>query len=168
MDMRALAEEAERRRMSYEFDLAEERADRKAQLDAKGASGSSVAVVVRGSEEDVNDEFSYDDSEYSEENMRQAAAKRIRAAREYGHLQPAAILVDENGVMVGPKTRDKYELEAVAQGVFCWRCSDSQPDHMPDAVKESRLRTIGWSLPAGKTLKDCCATCGAILGLKAS
>lgn len=166
MDMKALAREAEQRRMSAEFDAAEAAADAKAQLDAAGRSDQNVSVVVKGSEEDVLDQFSFVDDEWDESAMRQAAERRLREAKAYGNLQPVGILVDEDGVMQGPKLRDRYEEDAVAKGEFCWRCGDARNDSMPPDEKEARLKMIGWSAPAGITVSDCCATCGAVLGLQ--
>ncbi len=137
-------------------------ADLAATATATGAPNQCPDIVELGSEADVNDEFSHDVGP----NAQLSAAKQIREARDYGNLRPAQYIV-ENNVLVGPKTRNVFEQEAVAMGVFCWKCGDSQPDDKHVRLERHRiLETIGYSRPNHLTVDDCCCTCGAELGLR--
>lgn len=151
---------AERDKHSARLHEAEQKAASAAALRDYGAPDVCPEVVEVGSEEDVEDQFSFEDGD-PEANIR-----RIRQARQYGNLRPAQYLTHRNELM-GPKMRNEEELEVVAIGMFCWRCGDSQPEE-EHIVKERqrRLEPIGFRLPEGLKPKDCCATCGAILGLK--
>lgn len=161
MDMAALAAEQEKRRISAEFDAAHEVAEKKAMIQATGAPNQNIDIVEQGSEADLLDQFSYDRLDEALE------LKRIREARAYGNLRPAQYLTDGDKYL-GPKMRNQNELNAVAQGIFCWNCGDSQPEdeHILKERFEKLRRFMGYELPPDKTERDCCATCGRILKIE--
>lgn len=164
MDPAKKAAQERDERIAAQFAASEARADKAAGLSGDGRTDTSPDIVDRGSEADVNDEFTFDDSDY---DSQRAASKRIRAARAYGNLQPAQYLVKDD-VLIGPKVRDKYELEAVATGVFCWKCCDSQPED--EHIREEKLKRLElyahYVRPTDKRSDELCCTCGAILGLR--
>lgn len=169
MDPVAKAAQEREERIAAQFAESEQAADAKASLSSDGRTNQSPDVVPRGSEADVKDEFTYDDSHWTESDKKKAAEKRIRAARDYGNLQFAQYLTQDDKLL-GGKTRDKYEHEAVAIGVFCWKCGDAKLDDPPARRQRYAEKFVyafpDYTMPIGLSHDDICLTCGAILGLR--
>ncbi len=128
-----------------------------------GRPDSCPEVIYVGSDADLKDQFTFVDDGNE--------ASRVKDQRQrFGNLRPANYLVDpETNELVGPKMRNADEQLMVIRGEACWRCTDFQPlDAHVIAEKHARLREVfpHYSIPTGLTEKDCCCTCGAILGLK--
>lgn len=163
MDMERIRREAEAYKHSAIFDANEQLATAAARMTEHGAPNQCPDIVVAGSEEDLRDEFSFEDLGPD------AAFARVRQARAYGNLRPAQILVDEDYQLLGPKARNEIELGAIAQGVFCWRCGDARledPAQRKDAHERLKQVFPNYEIPPGESVDTCCGTCGAILGLK--
>jgi hypothetical protein len=152
---------AQREQASARLAEAEAKATSAAALRDHGAPDVCPEVVEAGSEEDLEDQFSFEDGDEAKN------ISRIRQARAYGNLRPAQYLVKDNRLL-GPKMRNEDELAVVAEGVVCWRCQDFQPEDKHVIVERQRrlAECAGFVLPPDKKPEECCATCGAILGLK--
>ncbi len=160
-DPREMARALHMEEMADRFEAQSRIVDLRATATLTGAPNQCPEIVEAGSEADVNDEF----SQSVGPDARSSAAKQIREARDYGNLRPAQYLT-RNGVLLGPKTRNVFEQEAVAMGLFCWKCGDSQPEDKH--IREERhriLATTGYSRN-GNSVDECCCTCGAVLGLR--
>ena len=64
---------------------------------------------------------------------------------------------------------DEVELAAIAQGLFCIRCHNPQPED--DHVHKEKFRRMqdhfpNYVIPAGLTRKDCCCYCGQRLDIQ--
>lgn len=159
----------EQERQNAIFDAGAKLADLNAMVSGRGSTNQSPGVVVAGSEADVNDEFSYNQPHWSEADMQIAASKRIREARAYGALQRVATLVSEDHVVMGPKVRDKFEVEALAQKMFCTNCLDARLETRQEREEQHRKLAEVFGPPPNDGLDpvdDRCGTCGAAYGFR--
>jgi hypothetical protein len=169
-DMEKLRREAVILDQDDRFDDEVAKLERKSLLDRENRVDQNVPVVYAGSEEDVEDQYSFEANATDGSYDPDAVYKRIRKARERGYLQPAQILVDFNSnEMIGPKMRTEQEQAVVARGEACWRCFDFQPE-MPEEHERlmRRLKDVFpfYRVPSGYKESDMCCYCGAILGIK--
>lgn len=97
-----------------------------------------------------------------------------RDALAYGNIRPAAITVDPDGkAPPGRVFKSQSDEAATLEGLACWKCGDATINEHDTTRLEERWREFMsvfpyYVLPAGKTIKDICLTCGAQLMRKRS